>query len=434
MSHGAACSASLETRSLDIDSVDDASHDQRRLTAVRRFAATAEWSPEFDEALAVVRNNRLVETVLKVHLESATPLATGSSTPPTRPIYDETKLRRKIAAIVDDDKAFAAEIAKLLNLGSENQLAEQIALLSTNEEQVEDETETDETPGCLESLCFEQQQSVAEAFPLHGATTTHDATKLLEEAACAHDRVLQLLFERASELGTSAWRQHQAQLVHYEALHTSCNQIAALKEHALSELQREIQDLEKRIEAARRATGIQAAAEDSRDHTTLRQCRTEGARVRSDMLRLLERAAHAKNELDAERDRGEWLAANATHVATVRAAHVNERERQSRALIELQQSVYAVCREIIRAGNELQSGDATSALEVQAASRIAIVRLRERIREEGRRRRWLREEELAFFRSDMRRLAEDAAAHNERTALLGMLIQAHDERDEVSAC
>lgn len=67
--HGSSCLTSLSKSSTSVESVDalDVCRAQAALLSARRFALTAKLSPEFDEAVQAVRNNRLVKKVIDVY-------------------------------------------------------------------------------------------------------------------------------------------------------------------------------------------------------------------------------------------------------------------------------------------------------------------------------------------------------------------------------
>lgn len=352
-------------------------------------------------------------------------------------------------------------MSELLELGSENQLPKQIAALALGthgknntengahelheaesfELTVVDEAEAPAYTGKrLDSVEEARAPAPApapatspfdstKASPQHGV---HDATMLLAEASYGHEIALSSLIRQAAQLGMSAWVKHEREVDRLVKLLDDLQACNRQRNLTLMEVRGRVADLEGRIEAARRVVGAQFKIEDSKEYAKLRQCKVDAARLQIEANRQSEEIYHVSDELDAERERGAWLRSSATYATSVRAAQKHERERQGRALVLLQDSLMTVCEENGRAGLELQSGDATVALEVQAASCIAIVRIRERLREEGRRRRWLREEELSFFRAETRRIAEEKATEDERLLMLQLIAAARAQCDSVS--
>jgi hypothetical protein len=75
-----------------------------------------------------------------------------------------------------------------------------------------------------------------------------------------------------------------------------------------------------------------------------------------------------------------------------------------------------------------------SMADAMTVSQLKIVALREELCQEGRRRRFLHETELRFFRADVRRLLRDQEAKDERSALLTAVANARLECDNVPAC
>lgn len=349
------------------------------------------------------------------------------------------------------------QVSQLLELGIENQLPTQIAALASGTDNEIDEEHVTreihkaenvevvvvneaEAPANAENGQDPEEEAPApapstspvdsiEASPQRGG---RDATTLLAEATYGHESVMASLIGQVCQLGMSAWTRHEKGFDRLVKLRDDLQAYNRQRNLTLVELKGRMADLKGRTEAARLVIGAQFKIEDTKEHAKLRQCQVDVARLQTESNRQSEEISHVRDELDAERERGAWLRSSATYAASVRAAQKHERERQRRALVLLQQSLMTVCEENSRATLELQSGDATIALEVQAASCIALVRIRERLREEGRRRRWLREEELSFFRAETRRIAEEQAAEDERLLMLQLIAAARAHCDSVS--
>lgn len=322
---------------------------------------------------------------------------------------------------------YANSVSELLNLGSKNQLPEQITttlvsdIVVSKDDTKESLVEAAPVPCALLLQESEAPQPSFAASEPAKKDVPRDATAILAEADYAHEQMLSAIVEQAAKLGVEAWSNHQESMESLANMRDELQERESRCRRTVLELRRQIMHLANRIEIS----GVDG--EDNSDRQDLSRCRAEDNQLTARLNLLSEQIAQVAREISAERQRGNWLGDMASYVASVRAAHLHERKRHARTLDELQSSLVAVSRENSRADSELRCGDATVALEIQAAARITVVRVRERIREEGRRKRWLREEELSFFRADLRRLLEDRSARDERTWALQVVARARVE-------
>ena len=396
------------------------------LRAAEAFIQTSRQSPEFADALDAVRKHRVVAAVVQAHVnngEKWEPLQ-GQQAPEVVGLSpeDAQALKATIEARVTDARQYAEKIAELLELGTTNALPEQIRALQGSED-----APKENDGGFLENLFAEKKQQVldeAEAerrepmMKKKRRRRRKTGAALLDEATSLHEKTLGWLMKEASELGLEAARDSDARLGDLEEQVDDVKRSGIKLKDAQKELHQRIRTLEMRLEAV--GGGAQAFAEQN----MLEQWRSDEERLKNNHRRSLDDERKLSFEVDAERERGIWLEAQSRHVAVVRVAHDHERQRQAETVVQLQESLHTVFNEYRRASEELKFGGDRGVLERLAASRVALVSLREKLRNEGRRRRWLREDELAFFRYDVRRLAEDRAAQLERRMALAVVATA----------
>lgn len=261
---------------------------------------------------------------------------------------------------------------------------------------------------------------------------SRDATDIIAESILAHNQVLSALLAQSARLGADAWVDHETQRAETESGHATLSQAVIQRDNALEGANRRAQNALTRQTSTRLSK--QRIDEESQVPNSYKKYLADIASELIQRDRAVEAWQNAKLEANAERERGIWLSKGAHYAVSVRAAQVVERARQARALVRLQHSLHIACAEHRRAAMTYGAYKSTRAADAMLLSQLAVVRLREQLREEGRQRRLLHEEELSSFRAEVRRLLGDQEAKLERALLLSAVKSARVECDNAPGC
>jgi len=262
------------------------------------------------------------------------------------------------------------------------------------------------------------------------STAAHNQQFALTKSVLAHDGILNTLLTQLSQLGSEAWIEHEAtwakvvqeQKVLGDAVHFHANQLD-IAERSLEEAEVKSNALEstKQTNCDESFTLSKGSHED---------VTCELVRHR----RALEAHKHAKLEADAEHERRDWLLSATRCAVSVRAIQIVERARQARALVWLQHRLKIACSEDYHVKELYSMHETVPTFESMSTLELRLLSIRERLREEGGRRRQLQEMELRLCRFEIKRLLNDLDSKRERTALLEAVASARKECDDVMDC
>lgn len=319
----------------------------------------------------------------------------------------------------------------MLDFGSNNQLAEQFS------QQLDIPDDAQDQPPNDGFTFFDSMSACTAVIDTRRETNlsfkcAQNASDIIKELMLTHNQVLSALLTQSAQLGADAWVDHETQRAKIEESIVKLSQTVLQRDNALEGAQRRAQNASTRHKSARVSKQrVDAEIQVPNSHKKYL------ADIGSEMIqrdRAVEAWQNAKVEANAERERGIWLSKGAQYAVSVRAAHIVERARQARTLVRLQHSLQIASVEHRRAILTYGANQSTPAADTMLVSQLAVVRLREQLREEGRQRRLLHEGELCSFRAEIRRLLEDQEAKLERTVLLFAARIARVECDNVLNC
>ncbi len=233
----------------------------------------------------------------------------------------------------------------------------------------------------------------------------------------AHDFIVDSLLTRASQLGADAWIDHEAKRINVELWSYKLNK--HLKHHSHDDSK------DKNISLVLNSKLVEMERKDIHIHV---------GNLFSDSIKRdvkIEALQHVELELVAERQRGDWISNGAQHAVSVRARQVVERAYQARKLVQLQHALRVCCAERHKAAVVHQSHQSKSNTESLFFSKLAVTRVCENLREQGVRRRFWQEQEVSFFRAEIKRLLWDQDATNQRLAARIAIDEAREDRDNV---
>ena len=232
----------------------------------------------------------------------------------------------------------------------------------------------------------------------------------------AHEFILDSLLTRASQLGADAWIDHEAQRINVELWSYKLSKHSKHSSH---------DDSDKNFSFVLNSKVAEMERKDVHIHIGNLFSDSIKRNIKIEALRQVEL------ELVAERQRGDWISNGAQHAVSVRARQVVERAYQARKLVQLQHALRVCCAEKHKAAIVHQSHQSKSNTESLLFSKLAVTRVCENLREQGRRRRIWQEQEVSFFRAEIKRLLWDQDATNQRHAARIAIDEARVDRDNV---
>ena len=325
------------------------------------------------------------------------------------------------------------QVARLLDLGSSNQLPEQFLQLADIPDEMNQELhKSSDGFTFFDSMTNDTKKRVLDRpHDRSSLRFSRDATHIIAELVVAHDQVLSALISQSAQLGADAWVDHEASWAETENINCQISRAIMHYEKSLNAAYRRAQNVQTHHSAQGRISKQRSDAENQSlaVHT---ECLV--AHELMNRGRAIEAWQHAKLEANAERERGDWLSEGAQHAVSVRAAQVIERARQARILVRLQHSLRIVCAEHCHAALAYKVHKSSCSADALVVSQLQILRVREQLRNEGHKRRSLHELEINYFRVEIRRLLADRESKIERNYLLLAVASARLECDYVPGC
>mmetsp|Transcript_4719 Transcript_4719/g.15029 ORF Transcript_4719/g.15029 Transcript_4719/m.15029 type:complete len:318 (+) Transcript_4719:626-1579(+) len=259
-----------------------------------------------------------------------------------------------------------------------------------------------------------------------------EAQFLLMESIAAHECILAALLASSAQLSANAWTKHKEFWAEIQVKKECLSGTVLHEESLLDAAKRRAQDVQVQFASSECAASQQDQV-DTQAIISCKECCEHANRKMVHRFRALEALEEAKLEAEAEREHGKWLSEGARHAVVVRATTIVDRARQARTLVWLQRCLQITRTEYADAclahGVE-QSASTTNRMMI---SKARALKVHKELREQGRKRHSLQENEVLFFRSEIRRLLVDQDSEKERVCLLSSIANARMECDHVSS-